>query len=155
MVAAIQQLDQPIVISAETDETTETKGDKTETKRNNKVVQKRLAFDGKVRCDLARNLRLLKDEKAVTDDSRQGLFQQLATEENSIQEGEGGTRLKGRAALDFQKQVREMLNQEVDLPLKQIPLDALKVDSKTDPNPIPLNALSDLIGRVFVNGDAV
>lgn len=143
---AIQQLDQPILFSSETDETTETKGDKSETKRNNKVVQRRLVFDGKVRCDLACNLRLLKDAAADTDSSRQGLFQQLSTEDNTVRESDGVMRLKGKADLDFQRQVLEMLGQEIDVPLRLIPLDALKLDV----TPIPLNALSDLIGRVFI-----
>lgn len=147
MVRALQLLDQPIVMSSEVDETTTAVGEKpTEIKRNNKVVQKRLTFDGKTRCDLARNLRLLKDEMAIIDDSRQGLFQELATEENTIQEGESGTRLKGKASLDFQKAVREMLNGEVDLPLKNVPVDSLRIDS----TPIPLDQFSDLIGRIFI-----
>lgn len=150
MVRALQLLDQPIVISSEVDETTTTDGDKPPViKRNNKVVQKRLTFDGKTRCDLARNLRILKDEKDVIDDSRQGLFQERATEDNTIQEGESGTRLKGKAALDFQKAVREMLNGEVDLPLKTVSVDSLKIDS----TPIPLDQFSDLIGRIFTNGE--
>lgn len=143
MVRALQQLDHPIVMSSEADETTK------------KVVQKRLVFDGDTRCALAHNLRLLKDLAAEIDDSRQGLFQQLATEENTIIEGESGTRLKGKAALDFQKAVREMLNKEEDVPFKTVPLKVLKVDS----TPIPLDQFSDLIGRVFIgpseNGCAV
>lgn len=135
LISAIQSLDVPIVLSSE--ETT------VDGKTTSKTITKKIVMSGETRCDLARNLKLLKAEQESIQESRMGLFKQNATEE----EREAGV-VKGKSATKFNQEVMDLMATSADLPLKQMPLTVLNIKEQ----PVSMDAIAVLLDVVFAEG---
>lgn len=125
MIAAIQKLNEPVVLS-------EWDKDGHETKRTARCI-----FDGITTYRLGKNLKLLKAESASITEAREGMFRQRDPD------GEGA--LKGKVAVEFQRELKKLLNETVELDLLEIPI----ADLKPGKNPIGADVLSELIGTIL------
>lgn len=142
MIVAIQALDKPLVTAEESEETTGADG---KTKKTVKKSEKTLAFDVHVRIALGQNVRRLRNELEAINEDQKALFNQRATVDSMVTEGEN-SKLVGRARVDFQKDVNELMSSKVEVDFVQIKTDDLKLEK----NPIPIEVLGYLLDRVII-----
>ena len=126
MVAAILRLDEPVSYE----------------EKNGAKYHKRLNFDGRVRYNLGKNLRILKAEMEPLVELRGKLIRESLAKHNQAPDSD---RLMGEAQKDFAAQWKPLMDTTIDLPLLPVELSSINLKD----NPIPIESLGALLDTIF------
>jgi hypothetical protein len=126
MVAAILRLDEPVSYE----------------EKNGAKYHKRLSFDGRVRYNLGKNLRILKGELESLVELRGKFIREAMAKHHHDPESD---KLLGEAQKDFIAQWKPVADATVELNLLPVELSSINLKD----NPIPIESLGALLDTIF------